>query len=206
MSFMTDKIMNAEHVSEYSMLVNGNLTVEHAEIVWPNFSGRPTKANPSGGKQLFNLVLSEEMGARLFDMGWNIKVKEIRDNYDRDEQTMTVNWDVYDGQYRNVFDHALIYVEVIVNGNGDNPPTIYRASEYDGEKTMAPVPVDHWGDLDKYMMTDITVTVHPWLHGRNALKPDAKKPYLNTLIAKMQPVVNGASLGNTYSDYRVVGA
>ena len=34
MSMMTDKIMNAEHVSEFSFLVNGNMTVEHANWLY----------------------------------------------------------------------------------------------------------------------------------------------------------------------------
>ena len=203
MSTMVDKIMNAEHVSEYSILMNGNLTVEHAELVFKNFSGKGTKANPAGGKRAFCLMLSEEIAARLAADNWNVKAKEIRDQYNEDEQTMTVSWDDYNNQYRNVFDHAVIYTEIVVNESGDYPPTIYKASEYNGEKTMAKVPVDHWYELDKCILNDITVTVHPWKHGRNALNPDAKKGYLNTLVAKMQPVTS-SGLGSTYSDYRVI--
>ena len=206
MSYITDKMMNAEHVSKYNWLVNGNLTVDDAEIVWPNFGGRPTKANPAGGKQLFNLVLSEEMGAELFAKGWNIKVKEIMDNYDPDAMTRTVKWNEYDEIYRDQFDHGMVYVEVIVDPKGKTPPTIFRASEYNGEKTLAPMPEEHWGDIDKMALSEVSVTLHPWLHGRNALNPDAKKPYLNTMIAKMQPILRGGITSERYADYRGIDA
>lgn len=203
MSRMVDMIMNAEHVSEYTVLFNGNLTVEHAELAFKNFQGRGTKANPVGGKRAFCLMLNEETAARLDAEDWNVKAKEIKDQYVADESTMTVNWKDYDSQYRDIFDHAMLYTEIIVDETGNPPPMIYKASEFNGEKTLAPIPVDRWADLDKSMLTDITLTIHPWKHGRNALNPDAKKGYLTTLIAHVQPIVNG--LGNTYSEYRVVG-
>lgn len=205
MSRMTDKIMNANHVSEYSILVNGNLNVEHAEIVFQNFGGRPTNANPAGGKRTFCLLLNEEMAERLWEDDWNIKVKEIKDQYQEDEKTMTVNWEEYRTQYRGIFEHALIYTEIVVSENGNPPSTIYKASEYNGEKTVAKVPMDHWADLDRSVLNNIRVLINPWKHGRNARNPEAKKGYLTTLISQVQPM-SELNMGTTYSDYRVVGA
>lgn len=203
MSRMTDAIMNAENVSEYSILFNGNMTVDNAVIVWPNFKGGPTDANPAGGKQTFCLVLSEETAARLANDNWNVKVKEIKDEYIRGEKTRTVSFQDWYNLYRDEFENSLIYTEIVVNAGGDNPPQIYKAGEFNGEKIMAPVPKDHWAELDNSMLSNVTVTVHPWKHGRNMKNPEAKKGYLNTLIAKIEPIVSG--LGNTYSDYRIVG-
>ena len=202
MSRMTDAIMNAENVSEYSILFNGNLTVEHAVIVWPNFSGGPTNANPAGGKQTFGLVLSEDIAARLANDHWNVKVKEIKDEYIRGEKTRTVSFQEWASIYHDEFENSLIYTEIVVNGGGDNPPQIYKAGEYNGEKIMAPVPKEHWGKLDNSALSEVTVTIHPWKHGRNMQNPDAKKGYLNTMIAKIEPITS--DLGNTYSDYRIV--
>jgi len=204
MSSMVEKIMNAEHVAEYSVIANGDLQVEHAELAFRNFSGRGTKANPVGGKRTFCLMLNEEMADRLWNDNWNVKVKEIKDQYQEDETTLTVNWEDYNRQYRNIFDHAMIYTEIIVSENGNPPADIYKASEYNGEKTVAKIPADHWKELDTSMMNEITVTIHPWMHGRNLQKPDAKKGYLRTLIAHVQPIMSGVRLGNTYSDYRVI--
>lgn len=205
MSMMTDKIANAEHVSEYSLLFNGNLTVEHAEIAFRNFGARGTKANPAGGKRTFCLMLSADIAQKLYENGWNVKVKEIRDQYVEDERTLTVSWTDYCLQYIHTFDHAMIYTEIVVSENGTPPAEIYKASEYNGEKTVAKVPVDHWDELDKSVMGDIRLAIHPWVHGRNKDNPDAKKGYLSSLVAKIQPVV-GVDLGSSYADYRVVGA
>jgi len=204
MSRMIDRIMNAEHVSKYSLLFNGTLTVDHAEIAFKNFGARGTKANPVGGKRTFCLLLSEEMAARLNEDNWNVKVKEIRDQYQEGEETMTVTLNQYNEQYRGVFDNAMLYTEIVVNENGNPPAVIYKASEYNGEKVCAPVPVERWADLDKSMLSDITVVIHPWKHGRNIQNPDAKKGYLNSMVTHVQTAI-GVGLGETYSDYRVVG-
>ena len=198
-----DTIAHASTKSKYQLLVNGNLNVEDAAIIYKNFSGKPTIVNPSGGKRTFSLALNKEFGARLSEMGWNVKVKEVRDQLEEGEKTRTVNWPEYESTYATEFDHALIYTEIVANENSEYPPKIYRVSEFNGEKTMSLIPPEQWGRLDDFELTGIDLVVHPYTHGRSIANPNAKKGYLKSMYAVTTPVDDG--FGGKYADYRMVG-
>lgn len=197
-----DTIKHVNTESKYELLINGNLNVERAAMIYKNFSGKPTKVNPAGGKRTFSLVLNEEYGARLNDMGWNVKVKEIRDQVEEGDITRTVSWNEYDSNLRNTFDHALIYTEIVVNENSEYPPKIYKVSEFNGEKTMALVPPDQWYRLDESELMNVDVVIHPYQHGRSIANPDAKKGYLKTMYAMAVPVND---FGGKYAGYTIAG-
>ena len=144
-----DSIKHANIESKYDLLINGNLNVENAVMIYKNFSGKPTFVNPQGGKRTFSLVLNKEFGERLSDMGWNVKVKEVRDQLEEGEKTRTVSWQDYVSTFATEFDHALIYTEIVVNEESEYPPKIYKVSEFNGEKTMALIPPEQWSRLDE---------------------------------------------------------
>jgi hypothetical protein len=50
------------------------ITVRNAYLLWPNFSGNPTKFNPDGGDRGFNIMMGEEDGLHLQQNGWNVSV------------------------------------------------------------------------------------------------------------------------------------
>ena len=75
-------LLEAARNSEFKRLVNGDLSVENAVIIWTNFEGRATKFNPNGGKRTFALVLTEEVAEMLREEGWNVKTREGRDEGD----------------------------------------------------------------------------------------------------------------------------
>ena len=127
-----DTIKHANTESKFELLINGNLNVENAAMIYKNFSGKPTRVNPQGGKRTFSLALNKEFAERLSDMGWNVKVKEVRDQLEEGETTRTVNFDDYVRNYATEFDHALIYTEIVVNENSEYPPKIYKVSEFNG--------------------------------------------------------------------------
>lgn len=197
-----DTISHVNNESKFELLINGNLNVENAAMIYKNFSGNPTRFNPAGGKRTFALVLSDEYAPRLNDMGWNIKVKEVRDQRVDDEVSRTVSWNDYDSSYRGEFDHALIYTEVVVNENSDYPPKIYKVSEFNGEKSMALMPPDQWYRLDNEELVNMDVVIHPYMHGRSIANPDAKKGYLKTMYAQSVPVND---FGGKYAGYTIAG-
>lgn len=197
-----DTIHHVNTESKFELLINGNLNVENAAMIYKNFSGNATRVNPAGGKRTFALVLSDEYGAKLSGMGWNVRVKEVRDQRSDDDQTITVSWNDYDSKYRTQFDHALIYTEVVVNENSDYPPKIYKVSEFNGEKTMALMPPDQWYRLDQEELMNMDIVVHPYVHGRSVMNPDAKKGYLKTMYAMCVPVND---FGGKYAGYTIAG-
>ena len=197
-----DTIKHANTESKFELLINGNLNVENAAMIYKNFSGKPTRVNPQGGKRTFSLALNKEFAERLSDMGWNVKVKEVRDQLEEGETTRTVNFDDYVRNYATEFDHALIYTEIVVNENSEYPPKIYKVSEFNGEKTMVLVPADQWYRMDESELSNIDVSIHPYTHGRSIANPDAKKGYLKTLYATAAPV---DPFGGKYAEYRLAG-
>ena len=197
-----DTIKHANTESKFELLVNGNLNIENAVMIYKNFTGKPTRVNPAGGKRTFSLVLNRDMAAQLFDMGWNIKVKEVRDQYEEGEVTRTVGWQDFAGGLENEFDHALIYTEVVVNENSEYPPKIYKVSEFNGEKSMALIPPDQWYRLDETELSNMDIVVHPYTHGRSVMNPDAKKGYLKTRYAMAVPI---SDFGGKYEGYVIAG-
>jgi hypothetical protein len=170
-----DSIKHASTESKFEMLINGNLNVENAAMIYKNFSGKPTRVNPQGGKRTFSLVLNREVAEKLNNMGWNVKVKEVRDQQVEGEISRTVNWEDYLNNYENEFDHALIYTEIVVNENSDYPPKIYKVSEFNGEKSMALIPPDQWYRLDESDLMNVDLVIHPYTHGRSIANPNAKR-------------------------------
>jgi hypothetical protein len=55
--------------------------VEDAQIIWRNFGGAERQYNPAGDRN-FTLVLSEEQAQFLTNEGWNVKVREPREEGD----------------------------------------------------------------------------------------------------------------------------
>ena len=197
-----DTIKHVNTETKFELLINGNLNVENAAMIYKNFTGKPTRVNPAGGKRTFSLVLNEEYAERLDAMGWNVKVKEVRDQLEEGETTRTVSWTDYMGMFRTEFDHALIYTEIVVNENSEYPPKIYKVSEFNGEKTMALVPPEQWHRMDESELMNVDISIHPYTHGRSIANPDAKKGYLKTMYAMTIPATE---FGGKYADYRIAG-
>lgn len=64
------------------------IDISNARIIWPNFSGRADKFN-NDGKRNFNIIIpSEELKEDLvndlneFGVGWNVKIRPPRDEYE----------------------------------------------------------------------------------------------------------------------------
>lgn len=57
-----------------------NIKIEGARIIFRNFSGKPDKFNPQGGKRGFNVIIDDmKVADKLAADGWNIKMLNPRD-------------------------------------------------------------------------------------------------------------------------------
>lgn len=63
-------------------MTKDTLTIENAKIVCRNFSGKPEKFNPDGGRRNFLVVIDPDIVDDLRKKGWNVKQFRPRDNGD----------------------------------------------------------------------------------------------------------------------------
>jgi hypothetical protein len=61
------------------------VTIQNAQILWPNFSGAADKYNSEGDRN-FNLHLTRQQADELTRDGWNVKCKFPRPEENTDEQ------------------------------------------------------------------------------------------------------------------------
>lgn len=155
-------------------MVDGNIRVENAIIIYTNFAGNPTNLNPQGGKRTFGLCLNQEWADRLKD-NWNVKVIEL-ENGDR-----------------------LYHTEIVVNDQSQYPPKLYTLTEFMGKKTMTELKPELYRKLDTDMIVSLDLEIHPYVHGRGG-NPNATKGYLKNLWAQLQSVND---FGGKYAEYQM---
>ena len=160
MSFMDNvKKINDTKITR---MVDGNLRVENAVVIFRNFSGNPTTFNPNGGKRTFSLCLPAEWAEILKADGWNIKAREVDDG------------------------ETIYHTEIVVNENSTYPPNLYMLTEFNGEKRLTPLTPDMYVKLDRDAITNLDLEIHPFEHGRGGV--GAKKGYLKNLWATLHSV------------------
>ena len=170
---------NATKIAEqatYTFLANGDLSVEGAGIIYKNFSGEPTQVNPAGGKRTFGLVVTQEVADRLVEQGWNVKHKPPREEGD-DE---------------------LFYTEIVVNMDSMYPPKLNLVTVYGNKEAMIPLTADNVGELDRNILKDVDLVIHPYSHGRSNAAGSTVKGYLKTLYATQD---NQIDFGGKYARF-----
>lgn len=66
------------------------INIENARILWPNFSGKKSQYNREGDRN-FNVIIPDaDMANKLKDDGWNIHVREPREEGDQPEYRLPV--------------------------------------------------------------------------------------------------------------------
>lgn len=60
----------------------GILQIDDARIVYRNFSGTASKFNREGDRNFAVVIPTEDLAEELSDLGWNIKVKPLREGED----------------------------------------------------------------------------------------------------------------------------
>lgn len=151
--------------AKYNRLANGDLAVEGAAVIYKNFGGEPTNFNPSGGKRTFALVLPQYMADSLVEEGWNVKHRPPREEGDED----------------------MYYTEIVVNLNSMFPPKLHLVIRHGDRETMIDLDDVNITELDKNLLTNIDLIIHPYNHGRANAAGATVKGYLKTLYATMEP-------------------
>ena len=151
--------------AKYTRLANGDLEVQGAAIIYKNFSGEPTQFNPSGGKRTFALVVPQDIADSLVADGWNVKHRPPREEGD----------------------DPMFYTEVVVNLNSMFPPNLHLVTVYGERANMIELNEDNISELDKNILVNVDVIIHPYNHGRINAAGATVKGYLKTLYATMEP-------------------
>ena len=60
----------------------GVLEISDARIIYRNFEGAGSKFNREGDRNFAVIIPNEELCQELINEGWNVKIKEPRDEYD----------------------------------------------------------------------------------------------------------------------------
>lgn len=148
--------------SQITKMVDGNLRIENAVIIFKNFSGAPTTFNLQGGKRTFSLCLPKDWADILSADGWNIKKRELDDG------------------------EAIYHTEIVVNEDSKYPPHLYLISEYNGKKNLTLLKPDQYRKFDECAIVYLDLEIHPYEHGRGIA--GSKKGYLKNAYATLQSV------------------
>ena len=62
-------------------MVNSNIVIENARLIFRNFSGKETTFNPAGSRN-FCVLLDNDLGEKLTEDGWNVKWLKAKDEED----------------------------------------------------------------------------------------------------------------------------
>ncbi len=147
------------------------IEIENAVIRFPNFSGRPDKWNPNGGRRSFVLLLTDELAEDLTNSGCNVKVFQPRD----DEEVPQP------------------YISVKLNYNGPFPPNIYMICGR--SKTL--LNEDTVGNLDYSDIEHIDLILRPYDYGEKMGKgPD--EPHVALYVKTMYVTIAQDNFASKY--------
>ena len=112
------------------------LQIDHARIVYRNFTGEASKFNREGDRNFAIVIEDEETADQLSSIGWNVKIKPPRDDDDQ----------------------PFMFLPVKVKFN-DRGPSVYLQSG-----TADPVKLDEEsiGCLDEIDILDVEVDIRPY--------------------------------------------
>lgn len=79
--------------------VNHNISIGSADLIFCNFSGKPTAVNKAGGVREFGVVLDPELAEDLASEGWRVKSYLSKHAEEGDSPTLylpvSIRFDVY---------------------------------------------------------------------------------------------------------------
>lgn len=134
-------------------MVNNNITIEGARIVFRNFEGKEGKFN-TAGKRNFCVLLDDKLAKTLHDDGWNIKWLQPREEGDEPQA----------------------YIQVAVNF-GTVPPKIVLVTS-GGKHTLDErnINILDWAEIAN---VDLIIRPYNWeMNGKTGVKAYIKSMYV----------------------------
>lgn len=129
------------------------VTIENAQIIYRNFAGKKTMYN-TDGKRRFSVVLDPETASKMRADGWNVRVKEPREEGD----------------------DAFFHIEVSLNF-GVKPPKVVMLTS-SGRTYLDESSVEVL-DYAEFQLVDIVINPYAWeVNGKTGIKA-----YLKTMFA-----------------------
>jgi len=131
------------------------LILQDQQIMWRNFKGEGGTYNREGDRN-FNLRLDEETARMMIDQGWNVKIREGREEGDE----------------------TLYTVQVSVNYKGKFPPTVVLITK----RNRATIPEEMVEMLDYADIESVDVILNPYnwnVSGNSGVKAYLKAIYVN---------------------------
>ena len=115
--------------------VTESITIENAHILFRNFSGRESKYNRAGQRNFCVYIDDPDLAQRLIDDGWNIRVREPRDEGEPPRH----------------------YLQVAVSF-GNIPPTVYMLTK----RKKVKLDEESIAALDFAEIRNIDLTIRPY--------------------------------------------
>lgn len=133
-------------------MVNKNLTIENATILFRNFSGEPSKYNRKGDRN-FCVILDPELASELRNDGWTIRYLKKRDEDDIPQP----------------------YMQVKVSFDNIPPQVILVTSRNKKALDESNVEMLDWAELDR---VDLIIRPYNWsVDGKSGVKGYLKTGY-----------------------------
>lgn len=131
-----------------------NISIENARIMFRNFSGKPDKFNPNGGRRTFCVLLDREVADDLVNKGWNIKQLKPREEDDEPKP----------------------FLQVRVN-YGAIPPKVWLVTQ----KNKTLLDEDTIDTLDQEEIANVDLIIRPYcwdVNGKNGVTAYVKSMYV----------------------------
>ncbi len=138
-------------------MVNENISIANAHIMFRNFRGEASKFN-AAGKRNFCVVIDNDIAPKLIDDGWNVRMFPPRDNEDEPTYYMQVS----------------VSYDII-------PPNIFLITKHN--KTR--LDEDTIGSLDWAEIQNIDLVIRPYnweVSDRNGVKTGVKAYVKNMYV------------------------
>ena len=134
-------------------MINNNITIENARIIFRNFSGEAGKFNPAGRRN-FCVLLEQDLGETLEADGWNVRWLQPKDE-DEDQKP---------------------YLQVAVSFDNIPPKMVLITKKSKTVLTEASVNVLDWAEIQS---VDLIIRPYNWeVNGKKGVKAYIKSMYI----------------------------